>query len=529
MYAHNQQVRITQFILVQTGTYQEQTIRPFHTTIRAEDVNQLELATKGGRHLGTTAVQSVANNMLQLSAVPEAVATIKEGWTSRRFRFLMVVEERNPFMPNDRTQRIYFGYTDHSDASQNYLDPEMRIYFNSETIVSDMVRPSVNGPVVETMVVGSNQIISPLDMAGPGASAYHSAPASYMIRPEDIFYYGQTAHVVQKLQESGQVGDVTAQFDARAMVGQGGGYKYSNRKDTTPSRYISNTLTAYKHAVDEVAIAQQNDSVYDRELLLGEAQSYISNQSISSNPFFTALKDYAGYLEKGYVTLNELQSVFQEVARPESGVMMYSMDDGRSIRQVSTMEQSEHWKGNDNVTLAAATLAQVIPSIMMDNFIRSISFAATNGHGLGQFSIDFHDNTLRGVIDGLDWTRYLQEFERRLIFDALAPLTFNNQIGFQISMSTDLAGDSIIDIAIHGEPVRRYIAPTFTDSLFTPVITKDHQRQGTITNDLLYVMEQIVPSTVGHQAIITEPSTQQYAGTPEPQNQGFNYEDSGLL
>jgi hypothetical protein len=66
-------------------------------------------------------------------------------------------------------------------------------------------------------------------------------------------------------------------------------------------------------------------------------------------------------------------------------------------------------------------------------------------------------------------------------------------VGFQISLATDLAGDRVIDIAIGAEPVRRNIAPTYTDSLFTPIITQQHDHQEKIVNDLLYLVGEAIP------------------------------------
>ena len=66
---------------------------------------------------------------------------------------------------------------------------------------------------------------------------------------------------------------------------------------------------------------------------------------------------------------------------------------------------------------------------------------------------------------------------------------------FQISMSCDLAGDSVIDIQMAGDnsPVR-YVIPTFTDSLFSPVITRDQTLPQTISSDLLYLVGEVIPT-----------------------------------
>jgi hypothetical protein len=535
MFGHqNAEVHIVDFILTQTGTYQEQGLRPFETHIEAHHIDELVRNTRGGQNLGVAAVESVAGEIIRPQATVEAPVNIAHGWRSRRFRFLMRVVERHPFA-GTATQRVYFGYTDQCDASFNHLDPNMRIYFNSETIVNDFIRQTPNGPVVEAQVIGANQIVSPLDMSGDvPANGYYHKPTAFLIRPEDVFGVGQTQHMAQMMAATGQFpGGFDVTYDARNMVGQGGAYKYSRRRDTAPSRYLSDTLQAYNHAISEARMSEDENLVNDRDLIYGEAQSHAANQDIHKNLFFAKLKDGAGFMERGFVTLADLQRICPELNRP--GVLNYSLDDGRSIRQVNFAEQSEQWMGSDRMTLAASTLAQVVPSIMMDNFIRSISFAVTNGRGLGDYAIHLHEHSTRSVVDNLPMIPYLTEFQRRLVTDALNTITHHNQIGFQISMASDLAGDSVIDISLDGEPVRRYVAPTFSDSLFAPIITHRRDLPNLISNDLMFLVENAVPAqrqaqpimTQPHQAYHQQPSA--YPGVSIPQ-QGPSYDnDSGLL
>jgi len=526
MFGHNKQVHVANFILTQTGTYQEQHLRPFETTIQQDHINYLARATQEGKNLGVNTLGDVAGEILHPQAATEGRVNIAHGWTSRRFRFMMKVIEKQPFQVQGETQRIFFGYTDHSDASFNHLDPEMRIYFNSETIVVTDIRQTPNGPVPVARVVASNQIVSPMDMSGPVGQSnglFHQ-PTSYLIRPDDIYHWGETNHVVNNLNASGMYSDLNMAFDTRAMAGAGA-YKYSRRHDVSPARYLSRTLGAYSHAVKE---AHSTGNEGDLEYVFSEANSVAGNDDIHTNGFFSLLKEHAGFMEKGFVTLRELETLFPEAQQ----TTQYSLDDGRSIRKISMAEDSNHWQGAGRTDVAASTLAQIVPAIMMDNYIRSISFACTNGVGLRDYAIEIHDHGTRSVVDNLPMIPYLEEFQRRLIVDALNTLTYNNQISFQISMSSDLAGDSIIDISLEGESPVRYVAPTFSDSLFAPVITQDQQRPQAISNDLIYLAQQTVDSPSVNMAHDMMGGYNPQQPNPMPEvtpNQGVTYEDSGLL
>lgn len=488
-------ITIPQMILVQTGTYQEQALRPFNVQVTEQTVNQLQSITNNGLNLGVSAVQEIASDVVTPAANVEGIVNIEQGWNSRRFRFMMKVNETHPFIPNSTTQRIFFGYTDHCDASINHLDPDMRIYFNSETTIAQTVRQTLQGPQAQAMIVGSNQIIAPVDLtSNADNTGMFSRPVSHLIRPEDVFSLGQSNLTAKRLNETGWFGsELTSVVDHRTLVGEGGSFKYSRRMDTSPTRYLSGTLNAYQHAIKENDLSNSQGldlASADKDILFGEASSSCRNTQIHSNAFLALLKERSGYTEKGHVTWRELNYLFPELL--QSQVTSVGMDNGQSIRKINHAGQSEYWTGAGSMAVATSLLAQTIPSIMMDNFFRAISFAVTNGMGPNKYVLEIHPHGTKSLIDNLDMRPYLIEFERRLSVDILNSLSRGNQIPFQISMSSDLSGDSVIDIALGNESTTRFIAPTFADSLNSPVITRNDALPGRISNDMLYLVEQVI-------------------------------------
>lgn len=500
--ATSSKLSIQNFILVQTGTYQDQQIRPFNFQANQDVVNRLEAATHGGMNLGVGAVQEVAADIIQPQAMVEGQVGIMNGWKCRRFRFMMKVNEQHPFIQGTTTQRIFFGYTDNDDAGTTHLDPQMRIYFNSETIVAQAIRQTVHGLQHQASIVGSNQIVSPVDMLG-GHNGMFARATSHLIRPEDLFSIGQTQHVAQRLQSSGMFeGVIHRSIDHRAMVGEGGAYKYSQRRDTSPTRYLSDTLNAWQHAVKENALEAKSEDIFgqpDKDVMFGEAATTCRNSQIHTNAFLGMLKDHAGYMERGYITWSDLNRLFPETMH--QSVTQYAFDNGRSMRKVNHAEDSETWAGADYTSIGASLLAQTIPSIMMDTFLRSCSFAVTNGAGPNNYIFEFHGNNSKSIIDNLDMRPYITEFERRLSVDILNNITRGNQLPFKISMHSDLAGDSIIDIAIGGSSVSRFVAPTFSDSLFSPVITRNEQLPSNLSGDMLWLVQEVIPVQNQQQAL----------------------------
>lgn len=487
------------FIGVQTGTYQAQYLRPFKSNTNQQVVNQLREATHDGMNLGVGAVQELASDVITPQAMVEGEVLIPENFNSRRFRIMARVFEENPFIRGTTTQRVFFGYSDHCEVGMEsgIIDPNMRVYFNSETIITESIINTPHGPQTQAKIMGSNQIISPVNMVG-GSNGLFAKPSSFLIRPEDNFNLMQTKAVAKNLQDTGLVDvQIDSSYDHRTMVGEGGSFKYSMRKDTSPVRYLSSSLNAYQHARKEynssmhdsdlLSMSRNTDST---EILYGEAASVCRNSSITSNTFLGILREHTGFMERGYVTWHELTQLFPELLN--SSCARFSMDNGQSIKKVSHSHQSQCWNGADYTSIGASLLAQTIPSIMMDTFFRQVSFAVTNGSGPNSYELVIHPESTSSIIKGIDMRPYVLELERRIKIDVLNNITRGNQLPFRISMISDLAGESIIDISIGNEAVERFVAPTFADSLFSPVITRNHQLSGEIANDITWLVKQVV-------------------------------------
>jgi len=489
-FGENTQIRVELFIMAQTGTYQEQTLRPFKTNFSERVINQLSEATLQGNRLGVAAVNAIASEVIQPSANIEGFVGIPEGWASRRFRFVMRVVETQPFIPNEKTIRILFGYSDHSDVSHGgLLDPNTRIYFNSETTIRDKIVAGVNGPQRQAFVQAANQIITPMRILNAGRTG--DIQQTHMIRPEDVFNLREASIVSQMAAQNIQ-GGIDLTYDTRSISGAGS-FQLSRRRDTSPTRYVADTLGSLQHAVQENKMATQG-YISNNALgpaVMSEAGARAANQSIGTDLFLARLRDHAGYMERGYVALHDLIRLFPEVG-DFNNVTHYAVDNGQSMRRVSQTHDSEHWHGADKTSIAASLLAQVVPAVMMDNFIRNISFAVTNSMIPGQYSLMIVPEHTRSIVDEVEMTPYIQEFERRLTIDALNSITFGGQIPFNISMMSDLSGDSIINISLDGEPVVQYVAPTFTDSLFSPMVSTQLDAANKVSNDMIAIASSVL-------------------------------------
>lgn len=504
-------VEIIDFILIQTGTYQDQYLRPFDVDVGPSQTARLAEATNGGQSLDISSIEQVASSIIAPKSKTEGVSHIPNGWNCRRFSFIMRVKEEAKFQTGSSIERVFYGYTDQSDASFNNLDPQMRIYFNSELTIATDVRPGPQGvPLTSSRVLSASQIISPMDMAGPNNNGVFG-DSIYLVRPEDAFNYTHDVNTTQALTRNGAIdGSVDEMFDTRSMSSHGGYFKMNRRYDNSASRYLQRALAGYNHGLMESRDEHDGSAVGD--VVLSSASSHVKNQEMYQINFFNILKEDCGYLEQSFVRYGDLCNVFPNLDR----IANFTMDDGRSIRRLSTADQSNSWNGGEYHNIAPAMLAQVVPSIMMENFIRQINFTVVSGNGYGEYFIDVNHQSVRMVSSNIPDDRVLQcieEFKRRLVVDILNYITHNNQIFCSIGMDTNLLAESVIDIALDTEPVVRYVAPTFGDGLFTPVATRDIEMRNNVCGHLDWLMQNTFDHTSPSMSYQQSPIVDQY-GSP---------------
>lgn len=483
-------IKPVSMLMSETGQYLDQFYRPFETNIQGEAIRALTESTRNGQNINRHSMSDLAGTILTPSADVEGNVRIAEGWKMRRFRFILTIKEGSAFQRSGDVTRVFYGYTDHCDTSLGqHLDPNMRVYFNSEVVMHDRYIDTPNGMISRPVVMTSNQIIngySQDEMMGTN-NLIHT------LRPEDIFSRAESSAVVNRLASTGEFGDeVDGRFgpgglqvnDTRSTFAIGGEQKFSNRHDSSPVNYLVRTFDGYRQALNA------NDDIQDTEDLMGQASAAIANSFIYRNEFLNTLRSRSNYSAQGYVTYGQLCQIFDGIDQ----VNRVAMNDGRSMRSLSNGTDSIAWNGRDSTTIAASLLAQTVPGIMMDCMMTNVQFQAVNGHGYGNFNVIINPDSVFMVVQGMDPSHYIQRFIDRLSVEVLIPISQNNAIGFNLSMGTDVIGESVIDINIDGQGHDRFVAPTFADSSFTSLVTSDSSRQGKISNDLTYLVQNVIQS-----------------------------------
>ena len=86
------QVDIVQFLMIETGTYNDTHLRPYQSVFNGTVQKLFEESTDGGNNLTAASLAGVAGSVLQPTTRAGRRADISNGWDTRRFRFIIVAE-----------------------------------------------------------------------------------------------------------------------------------------------------------------------------------------------------------------------------------------------------------------------------------------------------------------------------------------------------------------------------------------------------------------------------------------------------
>ena len=528
------QIKPIKMIATETGRYQQQVSRPLTTHIGAGAVENILTATRDFTNINAKAVRDIAGNIISHSTEVAGAVNIQSGWETRRFRFILTIEEMNPFDRRASVIRVIYGYTDDGRMANGKFAPDQQFYFNSETVIVNRVVRTPTGMVTIPNVMGSHQIIN-------GFSSGEVQPVNqYTIRPEDVYTVVQNQRVVEQItneQFYGQhplasyanTGNAVSIVDHRNMLASGGEQKLARRAEHAPNVYLTEVLRGYKEGITE----SDNNEVSE---IAGIAQSAIANPSISSNAFLATLREKLNYGFKGYVTYSELLSLWPELDHvtrciPATGmagaqrIMVGAGSNQPRGNGLSDVNDSQHWFGRDHATLNATLIGQVVPAIMGETMFEVISFSAFNGHGANNFIVNIAPESIRMLVDKLDASEWASKFITLLCDRVLTPMSFGNQRQFTLNVSCDIVGETIVDIALDGDPIERYVAPSFADSMTSSLVTNSNEHANHIAEELDF----LVRGAAGNQSVLMGYQPQQGAEPMQQPAQAPTTETSQFL
>lgn len=457
-------MQIRRLFFVETGTYEDQMLRPYDTSLNQRTLIQLQEATRGGLNIAASSVAGIAGQIIAPTATPQGMATIQNGWQQSRMRFLMEVVDMDGY--GGESVQYLSGYTNHVGVSlqSQALDPNMELFFNNSIQTKRVLYASPTGNVMQQRVTDAAHVLT--GYYNPSYGNLHSA--THSMRPQDVF---------SAVGASTLAGYGAELIDTRTAFAQGK-LKKSVRANTSAPSYLARLLNTHNA---EMATTEESDNLDE---VMGRAAGAVQEPMLSTDLFLHEMMLRSRLTQGGYVTFGELMALQPGL---DQMAEVFVANSAQAKAQNHWAGQTEHWGGATNETLAATILSHAVPGIMMDLMFTKISFHATNRNIGNQMTVAL--TGAKSFTEGLDLTRHLQSFVHRLQSEVLFDLSRGGALDFEIRGEFDVMGDTKISISMQGQPFIDYTTPSWGDALFAPVLTNDQFGLQKLATDVITLAE----------------------------------------
>lgn len=457
-------VELTRAYLIYVPPHHEQYFRPFEMNLTPGLVNSVLEYTDEGRYVSSNNLSDIAGHILRPAATPQNKIAIPNGLGEGRFIFFLEITTNNCF---GNTREIISGFTDYMGISASgHLDPNMVFYINSRKSLQDSIVTGAAGRGIKTALRDDSQLLT--------NQGYMSSIA---MRPQDVVAAGQTSLLTGGYNSN--VIDTRNDLNSSPLLSQ--------RGNTLPNHYLSNTLNGYIKAANATSIIG-GDVTPDE--LYSEAMGYVRSPRMAVSDFVSAmgLSSVDG-VDK--FTFGQLDATWPRpdgwwnVTRPSPGSRMERV-------RCSILENSEHWHGANIETSIAFSLSQAMPAIMSSLMLVYLDVTIEPTPITGQPVVVVLKTI--GMFDGVVTPAHIQLLETQLSYDVVNSIIGKNVTDFKIAMSVNLMESGTYNISVNGFPSSVFVAPTFCDSFASPVVGMDKSSLTNMNKNMETLVDTLITS-----------------------------------
>lgn len=488
MYApQNANATVLSLVLGRTGGYQTQYIRPYTVQANEHVKNQLIESLDPNRPISPSSVGSTMASFIKPSTEVETSINLQmpNGWGQSRYRFAMVLEINT--QPMGQIIQYITGYTEHDDRTlqSGSFDPNMRFHINASFQFRRETQMVGGLPTTRLVPFTLNQVLT------NSGYSLNNMSNSAMIRPQDVLNTIGLSPISEQIMGTGGYS-----IDANTLTRTAA---MSSVKNQNPANYLSRVLDAHRRAYnDEQAYGQAHDRI------MVNAVDMVREDPQHTDPFLNLLINFsADSLIGNDFTFNQLQRIdpnVSNVTKVFTGGSVQQLPN--SFAQVSAND-SESWHTPGIMQQTATILRDSINSLMAENMFSSLAFSVTNSSQTGQMQYAFNGGTLFADADPAP---FFQRFMDRFIHEIIPSVTFNNQVRFDLIASSEFVGDTRMNIQLDSNNAQ-FIAPTFCDSMTTPVIAGSQARAAALATNLSGVVSDIYNAFNSRSARIEVPDS----------------------
>jgi len=470
--------RLLSIMFNESGTFQKQFNRPFSLNMNGDRIKPLIDLTQHGEKLQASTIRRLGNEMIGVSPLAGPTLAIANGWDERRCTFVMCVEMDPTVHTAIAPDRVYFvGWTDHTGIVQRnnygFVNPQMRMYFNSSVRCRVVGRNTMNGQLVWRPVDNIQLLTGSFEMGfvKPNPNGVVTPPSTATsMRPSDVFtQMGLTYSDAVTINAASRFADSV---------------KANSRMNDLPDHYMSTIFTKMA-----AAMATHRDSsadYVDAEDVMDTAAQSVSESPLYDRALFNEMDQNFAFNKRGYITFGDLAELFPGISDPKDPRVRTRINN-RAAAQRTDFRSKASVGGSSAETVMALNLGNAVPALISAFGIQRISFSATNNQIGGGFHVDFVPPTaamgaapealrqasyvnsiIASFVDGLDVASLIETIKHELITTVLTPLDVHHNFTINLTVMCEIFNYTIIHISLNGMETQEYVLPTFADGLTSP-------------------------------------------------------------
>ena len=485
--------RLVGLFMVETGTYQDQVLRPMTTDTNYQAIDDLvESILEDDGNLTLPTAASKARNLIAPSRDYERDIHIDEGsWNDRRWAFMLVVDHGETNTSGVKRE-IITGFTnsiDSLDPTKNGLFEERECVFtpNSVMVMRIRRRTGIRGAQTDLKVLNSCNILTSDNLGS-------DIDGARKMTPKVVF------STLSKRETFGEDFDTEGQFhDMSSYVTQQG--TTASRNYANPSSYLESTINSYLDSEREAIHANRPNS----QDSFRSSGRLVDTPDYDSTDFYKMIHRRANSMNTTF-TLQDLVLLFDNFNPFEdSRVQINYMGKGTKAReQTDYVNSTRDVKKSDENTFAANIVATSVVGLMMSAGFTKLDFIVeSTGSSFGMrtnptdlYSMhqagDFECFSPEAEVQIEMWNIFRYSFIERV----LKLITNDNNMSIYLEVKASVYNTVYITISVDGDELDNFAFPLFSDSLTSPLLTFDSDRFGSTVSGLGTVMSTVTERIV---------------------------------
>ncbi len=433
--------------------------RPYDLNISNGSLDRLKNVIDHHNAQGSTiserAVINATPGVIRTSNMPSSMVDIPNGWSTNRYRFIMVVENRTS---ESLVKRSYIqGYSEYYDpAVGGSVDYNLEFFINS---VLDVNYFQLVDGTIKSSITGSYHLLYNPTTQGNGYEVNHTMLKT--ARPSDVL------NSINQLDTNStdDLGSVNEYNSDKVKV--------SNRTHADGVKHLTTVLNGSN------ASNYGTDISYNRVDRVSAAVNIVADINISDSLFFSAFAIITGVVDTRGFTLNQLATIDNNVGsivqEHQNHTMVRQYDS--SINNIMESSDSHDFLDSGEETRIAMTVMNTVSSYMANRFISRCALYLSNMQNESTCNVV----DIASMVEGIDPAPYGNGVQMEVISNLMPEITQNGDLLLEIGVEIDLLGNGTVAVSINGGEAYKYDVPTFSDALYVPVIgtVEDNQRLNT--------------------------------------------------